>query len=162
MDYDVNNNQMLSAGAFYQSATNQGDGWQPIAAAPHDGTIIEVRNTYGVAPWFGLFRWTDKMSFRDQDGKTREMIGPPRWAQVGQDQSSFDESKDFTWRPYSGSTSAYVDPTGGAQDSPAYWRGAVAEKYGLPLNAFEGTTKRNLDRADPSFLERVSNWLFGK
>lgn len=31
----------------------------------------------------------------------------------------------------------YTDPTGGMQNDMAYWRGAVAGKYGKPLDYFE-------------------------
>lgn len=42
-----------------------------------------------------------------------------------------------------GTPQTYVDPTGGMQNDMAYWRGAVAAKRGLPLDAFEKTAARN-------------------
>lgn len=31
--------------------------WQPIETAPRDGTIVELRCTYGMEPWTGWFLW---------------------------------------------------------------------------------------------------------
>lgn len=39
------------------SASFNGD-WRPVATAPRDGTIVEMLETYGIAPWYGIFRWT--------------------------------------------------------------------------------------------------------
>jgi hypothetical protein len=33
-------------------------GWQPVSTAPRDGTVVEMLETYGVAPWYGIFKWT--------------------------------------------------------------------------------------------------------
>lgn len=33
-------------------------GWKRMASAPRDGTTVEMLETYGVAPWYGIFRWT--------------------------------------------------------------------------------------------------------
>lgn len=129
MDHDIND-----AGAFHATRMSQQNDWRPITEAPRNGTVIEIRCTYGVAPWFGLYRW----------------ITPPgRWAKVGDDNFGFSEGPSFSWRPYHGVATEYVDPTGGAQDSMAYWRGAVAAKYGLPLNAFEEITEQNFSQSAP-------------
>ena len=34
--------------------------WRPINTAPRDGTVIEIKNNYGLAPWYDLFRWERK------------------------------------------------------------------------------------------------------
>lgn len=140
------NNQWLQQGAQAARVLTVAEpGWQPISSAPKDGTVIEVRCTYGVAPWYGLFRWTKQITI---DGAT---FDSPGWHRVGDDRIGFTEDSTFTWRPYNGASSAYVDPTDGAQMTDAYWRGAAAAKAGLPLDAFE-----------PSRWTRLWNWLRGE
>ena len=159
MDFDINNQQALVAGAFYAQQAKRTEDWRGMATAPRDGTIIEVRCTYGVAPWYGLYRWTDRITL-NQNGVIHEMTGQPRWAKVGDDSSGFSEDSSFSWRPYNGAATAYIDPTGGLQDSPAYWRGAVAAKYGLPLNYFEQETAQNVAK-DQKKNRGFFGWLFG-
>ncbi len=110
---------------YFSNSQPNRDGWQPIATAPHDGTVVEVRCTYGVAPWYGIFRWT------------KREWGDEGWVRVGDERSGFSEDPSFSWRPYAGATSSYVDPTGGAQDRPEYWRRAAAVRSGLPPDYFE-------------------------
>lgn len=144
MDYDINNQQALQSGAYFQQRmASQSDGWSPMDTAPKDGTVIEIRCTYGVAPWYGLFRWTGERSAMDQNGERHPFTTTPTWVRFGNDSSSVDGGSSFTWRPYKGDTASYVDPTGGMHDSAAYWRGAVAAKYGKPLDYFEKETARN-------------------
>jgi hypothetical protein len=125
------------------------DGWRSMDSAPHDGTIIEVRCTYGVAPWYGLFYWTNGVERTTFQGQQIELHGQPRWAKVNEPQSSFSDDPTFSWRPYTGSAQTYVDPTGGAQDTEQYWRRAAARKSGLPANTFE-----------PSLFSKFKNWIF--
>jgi hypothetical protein len=161
MDYDINNQQMLSAGAYYQSHTQAQGDWRSMDSAPRDGSTIEVRCTYGVAPWFGLYHWTDEMNYRDQSGALHQMRGQSkRWGKVGDEGMGFDEGPSFSWRPYRGDAAHYQDPTGGAQNSMAYWRGAVAAKYGLPLNTFERETQENLSK--DSAKPKRPFWKFGR
>lgn len=94
---------------IFQSRTNNAAGWRSMSDAPRDGSIIEVRCTYGVAPWYGLFQWI-----------VPSYGGKAEWCKVGCEASGFTESDEFSWRPYA-SSGKYVDPTGGAQDSPEYW-----------------------------------------
>lgn len=124
--------------------------WQPMSTAPRDGTPVELRCTYGVAPWYGLFSWTDEamvsVTICHSDGtqthEPRQLHKvTPGWHDAsGQGVS---DEQYLTWRPYSGNAGGYVDPTGGLQDNPAYWRAAVAAKYGLPPDAYEKTAERN-------------------
>lgn len=132
-----------SQGLMSYGQTSGGDGWRSFDSAPRDGTAIEVRCTYGVAPWYGLYRWTDEMTVT-QDGVTHIMHSQQkRWAKVGDDCSGFTEDHSFTWRPYGGQAQSYVDPTGGFQNDPRYWRQAAAVKHGLPADYFEAEAARN-------------------
>lgn len=154
MDYTpVDNNYAYQVGADQQRFGGQAQvGWLPMNSAPRDGTPIEIRCTYGVAPWYGLFQWTNKFTC-EQDGKIYEYTGAPRWAKIGDDASGFTEDDSFRWRPYHGGPASYVDPTDGAQNTPEYWRGAVASKYGLPLDAFKPK-----DEKEPvGFAEKIFN-----
>jgi len=135
---------MTQQGLTQQSYQNQlgncshgpSGGWQPMASAPRNGTPIEVRCTYGAAPWYGLFRWTDEMSSEDQNGVVHTMRSQAkRWAKVGNDCSGFTEDSTFSWRPYAGQSQAYVDPTGGAQNTQKYWLDACRK---LPRKKFLG------------------------
>lgn len=81
------------------------DAWRDMAEAPRDGTIIEIKNSYGVAPWFGIFRW--------QDGSWADVRRPNHFVSNG--------SASLEWRSYTGSIADYVDPTRGAQDTNGYW-----------------------------------------
>ena len=154
MDYDVNNHEMLSAGAYYSHHGEAGGGWRPMNSAPRDGTPVEIRCTYGVAPWYGIYRWTTKSSAMGTDGKVTEFEGAPSWQKVPSDGGSFDEWTSFSWRPFRGDVAQYKDPTGGAQDSMAYWRGAAAVRHGLPLDAFENDVQENISAKPKPF------WMF--
>jgi len=99
------------------------DKWQPMWKAPRDGTVIEMRNSYGVMPWYGLFKWTDMIA--SANDPTLHKIDQPRWASVTQQGMSQGEESEqhLTWRPApTTAPRAYVDPTGGAQETPEYWR----------------------------------------
>jgi len=122
--------------------------WMPMDTAPRDGTVIEVRCTYGVAPWYGLHKWVE-----DRYGR--------RWCDAVDDRKSVDEGYYLTWRPYRGAIADYVDPTNGAQNDSAYWRRAIAVKHGLRPDYFEpkpptlwqrifGIRPKNADRPSQS------------
>jgi hypothetical protein len=151
---DLDNQRALEQGAAFAAQAGNSATWQPMDSAPRDGTVIEVRCTYGVAPWFGLYKWSSHMKFPDRNGVVVIMTGTPRWvgANAGKENSSFAEGGSFMWRPYTGDPVRYTDPTGGMQDSAAYWRGAVAAKYGLPLNAFEDSARSNAGK------QRKASW----
>jgi hypothetical protein len=111
--------------------------WQHMSTAPRDGTVVELMCTYGVAPWYGIYRWTDEGYIRGKNGLEPYKHSKPQWISVLPGRGSpFDESS-LKWRPYTGEASNYVDPTGGQQDDMAYWRRAVATKHGLPTNYVE-------------------------
>jgi len=89
--------------------------------------------TYGVAPWFGLFKWTKDQQLQHQDEKgkvTTETFHSetPSWISVERIGHSVTEDDCLFWRPYKG-TGKYVDPTGGSQWSVAYWCAAMHRPY---------------------------------
>lgn len=64
-------NQALLRGA--EAALRDGrdfSGWQSMITAPHDGTWVELKCTYGVAPWYCVARWTDECVALDQHGSS--------------------------------------------------------------------------------------------
>lgn len=108
-----------------------------MTAAPRDGTWVEVKNTHGVAPWYDLARWSKEGAvFHISMGQSEPYIETECKWRLRKGGSVCGESH-LKWRPYTGDVEAYVDPTGGLQDDPAYWRGAVAGKYGKRLDYFE-------------------------
>ena len=121
-------------GAAAQQTRHRVDDWQHLSTAPRDGTVVEMRCTYGVAPWYGLFRWTNEVI--GPDGTVLFTRDYPEWVGYVDPSLSVTEDEHLRWRPYNGSL-PYVDPTGGAQNEGAYWRGAVATKFGLPADHFE-------------------------
>lgn len=126
----------MAMGAYQQSimpAAGCAPGWHQMATAPRDGTPVEIMNSYGVAPTYGLFRWAAMFS-----------SNTPSWVGVDRPNTGLMPGDDhYCWRPYTGDPAAYVDPTNGMQADGAYWRGAIAAKNGLPLDAFEAMAARN-------------------
>jgi hypothetical protein len=124
--------------------------WRSMESAPRDGTIIELRCTYGVAPWYGLHRWT-----------TEGFTSDPRWNSVDKPNQSIAADEEYlAWRPYAGSPENYVDPTGGAQNDPRYWREAVARKYHLPANYFEN--KQQVQNQKQTFWQKLRGLFNGR
>ncbi len=121
---------LVGAGQVHESISND---WQPIKTAPRDGTVIETKCTYGVAPWYGLHKW-DSYEWRTEK----------EWRSATDSRSSVTEGPYLYWRPFNGNPSEYVDPTNGVQEDMAYWRGALAAKYGLPPDTFEKSASRPL------------------
>lgn len=118
-------NLHIGAQHFHQGQ-EMGD-WLPWQTAPRDGTPIEIRCTYGVAPWYGVYQFVNGEWIKFNDQRSGLMDG----------------GVSCTWRPLQVAPENYVDPTGGAQKTAAYWRGAVAAKYGLPLGTFEAEARKN-------------------
>lgn len=136
----------LEMGALQQSfGGGSSDGWRSMETAPRDGTWVELKCSYGVAPWYCIARWTDEEVMRCVNGPSVTFKkSKPSWIKSSGG-GPFDE-RSLQWRPYSGEVADYKDPTGGMQDDPAYWRGAAARKYGLPLDHFEAMAARNAKR----------------
>lgn len=139
-NWDVNNREILNAGA--QSLTSTFGSWQTMGSAPRDGTWVEIKNSYGVAPYFGLARWTTDGLAQGSEGLVPFQHEKPQW--VTDDGGGYGSEDKLTWRPYDGDIKAYVDPTNGMQNSPAYWRGAVCAEHGLPVDAMEEQTAKNV------------------
>lgn len=78
--------------------------WHEMDSAPRDGTVIELKNTYGLAPWYGLFKWTEH-----------------GWEDAIQSGRTISDDDYINWRRYSGEIESYQDPTSGAQETTHYW-----------------------------------------
>lgn len=91
-------------------------GWQPMGAAPRDGTVVETMNVYGLAPSYGLAKWSTTLRGRESP------LSRPAWASVDRDGSYCDDESTLYWRPFTGNADNYVDPTQGAQETPEYWK----------------------------------------
>lgn len=155
----------LSCGAYQQETRGNSVDWISMNTALRDGTIIEIRNNYGVAPSYGIYRWTNETKCISNNGISKFKDDKFSWqnAQPDQSGSPFDETS-LTWRPYNGTVEDYRDPTEGMQNDMAYWRGAVASKYGLPLNHFEELAKnnelKNKTSESSSLFERIISKFF--
>lgn len=74
--------------------------WQPINTAPHDGTIIEIENTWGVHPWHDLRQWSNENQWWQSVTKSnRGTTCENRASKV-----------TCRWRPYGGNISTYRGP----------------------------------------------------
>ena len=131
----------ISSGHSYStcesiSAASSGE-WKSVDSAPRDGTSVEMLETYGIAPWYGLFRWTtDEAAFEINTGKVMHFKNrTPSWQAVDNPGHSVVEDNCLFWRPYHGSGSAYVDSTRGAQQSVAYWCAYLHRAYDAKKDA---------------------------
>lgn len=150
MNTDMGNTQALTAGANAHS--NSFGQWLPMNTAPRDGRWVELKCTYGVAPWFCVARWTDEAIALGAGGPIRFRSQEASWVKLNGG-GRFDEAH-LSWRPYDGDPTSYADPTGGAQNSVTYWRGAIAAKYGLPADHFERNLEQKRDaKVAPKHLE---------
>lgn len=138
----------LEMGAFHQrTMLLDSDGWRTMDSAPKDGTVIELKCTYGVAPWYGLYRWTATRT-ATLEGETFTYETEPAWVKHGNDSSGVAAGdRDLRWRPAPAALETYVDPTGGLQEDMAYWRGAISRKYGYPLDHFEALAAQDVKAA---------------
>jgi hypothetical protein len=112
--------------AIAECDSSVSDDWRPMVSAPHDGTTIEFAETYGVAPWYGIAHWSDEViGINGNTGAALKMKIDKTWAQIDKPGSVSDDDPCLFWRPYRGDSNGYVDPTGGAQNSSAYWLKAI-------------------------------------
>lgn len=87
--------------------------WQDMNSAPRDGTVVEIKNSYGLLPTYGLFQWDTNWG-----GKWSSATQP------GSGLVSGVEHK-FQWRPYAGDSANYVDYNPSDDD----WRRAVRRPW---------------------------------
>ncbi len=106
-------------GARFHRDSPDGGGWKAIEDAPQDGTIVEIRNNYGVAPTYFLFSYVPGNVYHEG-----------RWVSVKNPQMGLDGGPMVQWRPFAGDPQTYVDPTHGMQKDRDYWRGAVDASCG--------------------------------
>lgn len=115
---------------FRRQSTPVGQGWQPISSAPRDGTIIEICCTFGVAPWYGLYKWEGGEQCSNQNQSLAHglagMQGSPGrqgrdWVDVRDPLKSVTDGDYLQWRPTNATAESYVDPTHGAQETTEYW-----------------------------------------
>jgi hypothetical protein len=78
-------------------------GWKSMESAPKDKPI-ELLETYGISPWYGLFKWS-KADF---------------WEQLDKFHHAVTVGPCLFWRPYRETGKPYIDPTGGFQNTVAY------------------------------------------
>ena len=105
--------------------------------APRSGEIIEIRNDRHSKPFYGLYKWSySKPDPRYPSGDGRMIFTKiPVWLsvdQIGVERVLLDDHQ-LTWRPYKGSPSAYVDPTGGEQYKARYLDSEAPPKFGTEL-----------------------------
>lgn len=151
----------LEIGAYQQRTMGHDSTWLHMNSAPRDGTWVELKNTYGIAPWYCVARWTDEDVALSANGMVPFRASKKSWIKQGGG-GPFSETS-LQWRPYAGTVDNYIDPTGGLQNDMAYWRGAVAAKYCLPLDSFEkeaaaNQKKNNYQNAKPR--QSFFDWLF--
>lgn len=104
-------------------------GWRSVDSAPHDGTVVEMMQTYGVAPWYGLFKWSKDGAALGQGGQVvKYVLERPEWVSVDSPGTGVVESACLFWRPYKGA-GKYVDPTNGFQNKMAYTCAALHLAY---------------------------------
>ncbi len=105
-------------------------GWMPSATAPHNGTVVEMMQTFGIAPWYGLFKWSDVTTSMSGHGPVQIKLSSPEWVSADGQHGGMSGLECAFWRPYKKpETEKYTDPTGGAQNSVAYWCAAAHVAY---------------------------------
>jgi hypothetical protein len=112
--------EMGNAQQCHSIAAASKGGWKPMDSAPRDGSVVELVQTHGIAPWYGRFKWTRETRGVDQRSNAVHDISPQAtWVNVDEPSGVIQDDCLF-WRPYKG-TGRYIDPTRGAQNSVAYW-----------------------------------------
>ena len=93
----------FSGGCFAKSckstSAHDSGGWKPATSAPHDGTVVEMLETFSATPWYGLFKWS-----KDQSGEAS-------WTNADNPQQGVVEDTCLYWRPYKDTGKPYVDPS---------------------------------------------------
>lgn len=115
----------LFATLSFSGPSRHGD-WKSIDSAPRDGSVIELKNTYGLMPTYSVAKWEDE-GWRDAGDPMRGVMDGPH----------------LEWRPYAGDIATYLDPTGGRQDAPDYWDAATARSAGISVRQLHAIRARN-------------------
>ena len=126
--------------------------WLEMGAAPRDGSVVEIACLAGIAPWYGLYRWTEpgdtypdgepygsEPGWRDplrlsggvgapnRIDSTAWFSGPRElYEAICRDDPTGE--KYLLWRPTAQDPAHYVDPTRGEQGGRAYWLRAIARR----------------------------------
>jgi hypothetical protein len=114
------------------SAASDIGNWKPLTTAPHDGTVVEVLNTYGIAPTYSLMKFTREHPAESDWTQKPWKSENPEWVEIAPQPNNNEAimgTECFYWRPYKGDPKKYVDPTNGAQMSIAYWCLAMHRPY---------------------------------
>lgn len=114
-------------------------GWRPMSEAPQDGTVVELENRSGPAPYYDIHRWANG-----------------RWQHAKHD-NMWIESAALRWRPYHGSVENYVDPTNGRQLTADYY----LEALGRPPRRAPRPSATILTNSGPRRGPRPYDILFG-
>jgi hypothetical protein len=103
-------------------------GWKPASSAPRNGTTVEMMETYGIAPWYGQFKWSMDASAVEDGKVVHYKTATPSWVSVDNPGHGVSDDACLFWRPTK-TPAKYVDPTKGAQQSVAYWCAAMKRPY---------------------------------
>lgn len=91
--------QIVSSGMFNQATMADG-GWLSMDTAPRDGSVVEIKNSYGILPTYGLHRWAEDFPGSGRKG----------WQSATNPHMGLGDSEHvYQWRPYAGEPSDYVD-----------------------------------------------------
>lgn len=70
--------------------------WSPMTNAPRDGTVVELRCTYG-DPWTDLYRW--KRAENEVLLTNGDLVpANPRWCNLRDESRTISDEKYFQWR----------------------------------------------------------------
>lgn len=79
-------------------------GWNDMASAPRNGTVIELQSNFGIAVHYEIASWEPQQFQRKYNGW---------WVDAAPGMSTgYVEENCLSWRPYSGSLTNYTQPDG--------------------------------------------------
>lgn len=112
-------------------------GWRSMKTVPRDGTAVELIQTYGYAPTYGLFRWSRFVVGIGDTWEHKHELAAPLWVEVLKGHDGIMTEDCLYWRPYKGKPEDYKDPTGGHQWDVAYWCSYTHTRYNKKKDACE-------------------------
>jgi hypothetical protein len=108
----LSNGRTDGQASYYNCSSHiSGDRWKTMGSAPKNGAVVELAQTYGLAPTYGLYKWVRGS-----------------WQSVSDEHKGMSQDCAY-WRPVKGAVKSYVDPTGGKQDTIKYWCDAMHVKH---------------------------------